>query len=403
MNKEVFKLMKQRYGKVVLILCGLILLLFLYSSSNFTSDWLSDYKYSTSSEFEKEFKENQVINYESDNDEPAPYANLDEYITSCLSLFHNLQKNTDEKHYDKNSSYSWNMYRPSYYLPAFALLFIAFSVFFIDLKTNFNAFLFASGISRKKIFWAKTLFIGLPVLATYALGHFIQLAIIYARIPHEFINAPLQVLLSSIVSAIASGCLYYAMGSFIGVLVGNMFFGPLTAIVYTAMWYNLPGAIYGLDNAVGSWHHGLYYSNNTGRKLIERFFLSGINKESGMWQSWLAFGLLTALFLVLASRAYQKISLEENGSYLLVRSWRAPVFLFMSVLSSFVFCPGMYNPVTDYMMRKQTYPNTGIASYIFNTILFVAIIFVICWVIVYFPIIKRKISSWREKRITKIA
>lgn len=394
--------MKQRYGKAVLAVCLLIIGVFTYGGHEYTQRWEKLYDRTSTDQFEEEFLSgsDDFAYWDEEKGETVYYTDAKSYRAAMLPLFRTSGKRNFSKSYQSSNRYFWNSRMPEIIFPAILFLFIGFAAFFIDLKTSFNQFLFSSGVSRKKLFAGKTLFIGLSAVLAFIAGNLVLLAFLYARIPHMYINAPLWVLLISIARAALSACYYFAAGSFLGVLLGNMIFGPVTIGLFFFMSVWLPNAVAELLSTV----QGLLYGyDHITPSSAQRFFLEFMSKDTGTWQSWVLFFILTAVLLFAALKAYQKISLEENDNYLLIRSWRLPVMLLMGSICSFFAVTIFDNPLMRYIYASVHNPGLQLSTYAIEFVLIILVCFLICWMIVYFSDIKKHFMTLRGKRKGKLA
>lgn len=402
MNKQLFTLLKLRYGKVTLIGAVIILALFLFSSITLVGSWNTEKEYFTSDEFKTEYQENprNYTYWGEDGSRDIPYDSAQDYIDDQLMLFRKLDvyvPDVYEAGYNPDTNYAWNIYGSgSPVIPAVTFLFIGFLLFFIDLKTSFNTFLFSSGFSRKQTFFGKFFFVGIPLLAAYTLGNSIKLGWIAANIPNEYINSPMWVLVMSAINCLIFAIFFFAIGSFIGTLVGNLVFGPITLIVFAYMLGATPYALGQAYNTYLGFRPEQTIANGLSSINFELLFRNDFTKFAGNWVVW-CFCLITTLILILLTfKGYQKISLENNGQYLLLPKWRVPIVLLMGAFSSLCSL-ALSNPLDSYLFQETMGYHPSLVEYVFRFLVQLVLVFAICWLVVYSSKIMQVINRRREK------
>ncbi|MDH6365748.1 ABC-type transport system involved in multi-copper enzyme maturation permease subunit [Enterococcus sp. PF1-24] len=413
-NKQLSNLLKQRYGKAVIAGCLLFIIAGLLSGLNFANNWQGNYDYYHSKEFTETFEEfPENFTYWDENlQKEVPYESIDDFRTPTYPLFVNYSsenirdfrsyiadKSYPEysselynlrfaKDYNEDYPYEWNNQQSSFTSQPVPVIFLAigFLLFFIDLKTSFNTLLFSSGFNRKEIFKGKILMVGVPLLAAYVVSLLAYLTVLYAKIPHEYINAPLSVFLNCIFSLLVTAIICYAAGCFIGVLTGNLIFGPLTLVgfglVSMGLTYSINEVLFALENRP--------ISDYTYRDIL---FLE-FGKNTGDWQAWLSWGVLAVIILWFSQKAFTQISLEENGAYLLLPKWRLGIFLLMvTYVTSIIILP----TIVDYLYPRGIMEIEPAQIIIELIILFLTIL-IICGSLVYSSAIKRRFIQWQDRR-----
>ncbi|HLQ39907.1 MAG TPA: hypothetical protein VK118_02995 [Tetragenococcus sp.] len=353
MNKMIREIYSQRYSKVIWIVCILIVLFYVYTGYSNVNGWQSNQKYLFSEDFvNKEFKlesEDYVKDYTEDG-QPIYYHSLDEYRKDQLTLYNQeltyLPKLDDYENlgFEGREIKSADSYQPGFTylnnigsdnseltLMVVVLFILGFLLFFLDQKTNFNRFLFSLAVKRKKLFSQKILFVGLPLTFTLALSILMNVLINYYGIPNIYLNATLAQLLYSGFSQLILLLFVFSAGCFFGVLLGNLVFGPLALLL-------------GLSFAVSA---DLFYTELV--KLIQLFspnsrflyfsglFISYPQKSGSPWYILLILVMASLIFIALANKIFNQISLENDGHFITVPHLQLAVFLTMFILSSIYF------------------------------------------------------------------
>ncbi|MFD2728707.1 hypothetical protein [Enterococcus camelliae] len=199
---------------------------------------------------------------------------------------------------------------------------------FIDYKTNFVVLLFGSKFSRKRIIRTKIIMgtIAITLSATAAiLGN---LAIVYARIPHQYINISLTYLLAFHGCMLLIGLLLY----FIALLAGTVCGQYITGIG------SLIGFIFGLSLIVNSATEYLSYLNS-GSAGNDNYYVRNLYGLYPSYQAWGIMSLGIVLLIILLYQTtvhlYPKLSLENRNQFILYPKLRWPLTIFASLFSAF--------------------------------------------------------------------
>lgn len=342
MNKQLRKVYDARYKIPLLILFFGFLIFYLGSGISHVNNWKNMKNYFESEEFIDAYNENPEhysIGYDYEKEQEIYPKNIEEYQTRSLQVFQqgfimnypNSFTESIEKEY-LPGVYYWNSFGAELLtLSAFILFLIGFGLFFIDLKTNYNQFLFSLSWTKKAIFRGKIIYFVLPLLGSLALGTLGNLLISYTFIPAKYLNASFLQLLYSGFSHWSFLVFALAGGLLLGTLLGNLVLGPLTvglvlfSLMTTSDLYN---------QIVQLTQH------YTGKNIwfdFRALFVSIPGKTSSPWFALLLFFGLAFFAIFLAEKVYQQISLENNGRMLTVPSLRLPVFITLTVLSSLWF------------------------------------------------------------------
>lgn len=397
MLKQIYR---HRYGKPLLILLIAILALHLYSGFASVKSWQSDYEHYNSKKFEENFKDFPESYYDTTRIEVTP-ENTDEILKDFkenqLQVYYDLLDATKaDSTYNQNTVYGNTRV---YAIGSFVLLLAAasgFLLFFADLKTSFNQFLFSLGLSKKEIFWKKILYCGLPLILATLLSKTLMAAILAQGIPHMYLNTNFPQLMLSVISSTILTALYFAIGCFVGSLVGNLVSGTL---VMTLLFFSsllIPGAIQSVMNWILTYRSGNDFTTDTTN--VHTYFVTDIGKTGGQPIMWLVFPLLTMILLFWASKGYEKISLEENGHFLLVPQFRWPIWLLMTVYGT-IFITANGSLWSNYVYQRNEFgESVSITPVLLSYLLLVLFLAAICFVIVFFDELRRSYLNRRSVR-----
>lgn len=338
MSNQVSTILKKRYFLATLFTCLLIFFFTIYPANRDLSNWRIQKTYYHSSEFIKDFNSNEEFYiYKKD----PMYENLSkkerlaQYQKESLFLFQQAKSS------DENGNYAKEY--PRYYSNfltenSFVLLAIVagsgFLLFFVDLKTSFNSFLFSLGCSKKMIYWLKYILVGIPILLSILISKFFYLGILFNTIPKEYINISFKQLILSILASWIMYIFYFCATSFIGLTMGNMILGPLTVIAFTVSWNSFIISVINLKD---------FISNNNSEYLFPLINFE-ITRSPINFVIISILGILSLISLALSHILYPKISLEKNGDYLLFDFLRWPILLIIVfyITSTIVFYRGYY-------------------------------------------------------------
>lgn len=344
MSKQLITILKKRYVVFLVLAIAAILSLYTFSGIKGVRSWEINSEYFRSKEHLDMLK-----------DEESNFFNEDKYqglsFDEKVKLYQgdNLNIIRYDYFYDETITGKQNkdLYNSFYYSEAFLPLLIlvsaaGFLLFFADLKTSFNSFVFSLGVPKREVYWYKHLLISVPFLLSILLGKFILTGIILANIPEQFINISTVEMLSSIVGSWITLVFFFFTGSFIGLVTGSLILGPLTVLGFTLTinWF-VAGYVNGWNYVVGNHSDAsLFYQSNF-------FYELGQNKVN--WSNVVITLVGILLIIFVSSLLYTKLSLEKNGNYLLFDSIRIPVlllFIFYAVVI-FTFSSGLYPYVSD--------------------------------------------------------
>lgn len=208
-----------------------------------------------------------------------------------------------------------------------------FLVSFLNYKTDFLQILFSSGYKRKQILKSSILTSLIPLILMAITAVSINLVILYSRIPHQYINYPLDKIIFYQFCILLVAICYYFLGFFSGTILGQGITGALSLI----------GFVFGLElikqnildilnnvfnNILNNKNDGIYYQS---------FFV-----RFDTYSHWLILDgfviLTTFLFYFSAQYFYQRLSLEERGNYLLFPKFRFPISLVAGLFTAYSIC-----------------------------------------------------------------
>lgn len=367
MDKNLRNIFQARYKAVLLFL--VVGFFALYAGGGFSTvkGWNFTYDWLNSDEFKNDFN-NPENNYTKGYDEDGellPYLDIEEYQLRSLVLFnpsyssaYSTQTNDSNTRFKPDQSYErghvyWSQFAfLSLLLIALCLFLLSFALFFIDSKTNFNAFLFSLSYKKKEIFRAKLLYLGIPVMTSIALGIIIHQVTIYLLIPDIYVNATLGQMLYSGLTHWVFLLFTSLAGSFLGVLLGNLVTAPLMIGIGILSLSQLDQFSTHFQGLLELLHLGSV--NQFFEQTIRSYSSIAINHLDKTGATFLAllllFGLTILLFLV-AEKIYENTSLESNGKVLTVPRYRRRFFVTLAI------CTSLYYTIaaTDFLFHMDYY------------------------------------------------
>lgn len=352
-----YRLLWQK-SKVLLLLFSLLAITFLASNtrSNIVG-WQESYDFFYSDYFAKDFKANNYYLYESNGSQKK--VSLENYRT------HQLEVNPKKKSFPYTPTllgrerlyFRYDSLSKKNLLCIFLVLAFGFSMCFWDLKSKFNTFLFSLQYSRKQLFRSKFILYSLFLLGTIFIGSVLSEGMIYFSIPEKYIHWDWLQTLYAIFSCCLSYYFLFVIGVFLGVILGNLFTGPMI-ITFVALLYTL------FQQSIAFYPH---WEDWLGTAVHDAAF-NGMHPKQ-----IILYALLIAAFLFLSNHYYQRLSLETNGQFLQFSYLRLPAFLTMSIATTLV--------IISYIRRSSYITHLG--DYIYLFILFL-IITMLSAVIVYY-------------------
>ena len=336
MKKELQKLMLERYKWLMLGIVGVILLVCVQNVYGGISNWNYQNKElnkpSAETQFYKDLKDpdygydgKMYLYWDEKTGKDVTTSNFEEYKNYQLKVFAD-----DKNEQQMNLFYS----EPWFQLTVIAVI-LGMSVFFFDLKTNFNPLLFSSRFRRQDIYTMKIKLLGGTFLGTLVISKLIVLLALVTMIPKEYLNATFMELLPSQIGQIAVLSFIFMASSFAGLILGEWISGILTLVGF---WYTLPVFIGAFPIGLISkektvFTGGIYFNFYSILEMSKATFASELFKIS------LAIGL-SIVFYLWGKSLYSKVTLENNGSYLLFNHLRKPVQIVFTFYAFMIMASG---------------------------------------------------------------
>lgn len=325
MKKQLMTILKKRYGLSLIITCLFILLFYSYSGYKDVNNWKDTNAYYHSAQFDKDM---------------AGVTEEDNPMYTGLSL--NERKELERKNslnlfykttsYDEKGNLITNASDTSYFTMYFnedPLLLLAvivaagFFLFFVDLKTSFNEFLFSLGVSKRRIYFSKFALVSIPILSSVLLAKFLFVGIITTGIPAEYVNITTSELVTVVFASWTTCVMYFFIAAFIGVIAGNLILAPLTVIGFSL---SLGFFITACANA---WS---YFSSATADGFAaDSFFVYTVTKDPVSLTPIILAIVLSFTVFVIGSLLFPKLTLEKKGDYLLFDQLKLPVVIAMTI------------------------------------------------------------------------
>jgi hypothetical protein len=316
MNKELWMILKKRYGRLLIFVCLAIIVSYIYIGITNVATW---------KEQERMFDE----------------------VISIQKKQNNVQLSKKEYLLLFNQGTEYNEVGPAVYYTTYfneiphlllaAIVLVGFCMFFIDLRTGFNEFLFTLGVSKKKIYVYKYLFIALPFLGSVLLAKIFYMAIVVTGIPSEYVNISLMQLGAYLLGNMITNFLYFSCAAFIGAVTGHILWGPFAAFSF---WLSLNYFITGCINAY------YYFAGNDPTTLItseNKFLVYTITKEPVNVIALISAVLFSIGMIFLGERLFSRLSLETKGQFLLFKQLNWPLLLILIIYVPLTLVFGMNN------------------------------------------------------------
>lgn len=339
MNKQLMIILKKRYGLALIVTSLLILVFYGYLGINDVNRWKEMESYYDSEQYIKD------LNEIADEENPR-YKGLsvDERLAldkkEGLSLFYQTNSYDEQgkiiSDSDKDQPYYSMYFNENSLLLIAVVSTIGFFLFFADLKTSFNEFLFSLGVSKRRIYYSKLVLIALPILLSILLAKILFVGIITTGIPAEYVNISMTDLAKNILASWTTCILYFFVSVFIGLVTGNMLLGPLTAFGFCV---SLEFFITGITNA---WY---YFTHATTDVYITgKFFVYTVTKDPISTVPIMLAVVSSLLLFVLGAILFPSLTLEKRGNYLLFDKLKIPVIVAMTIYVPIVlvFSQGIY-------------------------------------------------------------
>ena len=353
MHTNLRNIFHTRYKAILLLITFGLFAVYVTSGISTVDGWNNEREWLQSKEFKENF-EDPTSGYIKGYDESGKeitYQDIEEYRLEDLTLFKKMAYGTEfldsDEYFEPDVSYErgkiyWNSYDYSYIsmIPLFIFL-LGFGLFFIDLKTNFNTLLFSLPFTKKQIFRGKLLYWGIPLMLAIGLGSIFHQLIVYLMIPAPYVNATLGQMLYAGLSHWIFTLLAFLIGSFFGVLLGNLVTGPLMIV---AGLISLDPSNQFLNNLSNLFKYlkldsiNIFFSQLFGD--FSSMAISSLGKTGSTLPTLIVFLLLTGVAFLLAENIYQNISLENNGKVLTVPRYRKRFFVILAFFTTLYFTFG---------------------------------------------------------------
>lgn len=206
---------------------------------------------------------------------------------------------------------NWNVYMGAYFsgFPGWIVAVYWLAGLLImnqDLKDNFNQFLFASGFSRRRVYWSKIKIAMAALFVIAVLTIALEYGMLWVMKPAGvgFHLAWPGVLTSWIVGLLSS------IGMFSLTWFAALIVGQTGALVVTIVGFTL--------SLVGSSTISVNILRESGVAL---------NAEQQTWLMGVSFLVAAIILFVWGAALYNHLSLEHNGEYLLFPKLKVPVYI----------------------------------------------------------------------------
>lgn len=371
----------ERYKKVLIAACLLVIATGIFNAVIENNQWKNTYNDPYNKENFEQHRED--ISYWDDEEEKnITFTSFAEYQKYQLMFYSSplpYYKTSKASDYSADILYRSNF--STYFISALSLIvpLAGFLCFFIDQKTGFNHFLFSLGISRKELFKKKIVYLGLPFLVSILIGQSLYVLLIHWLIPAPYMNATLEQLFTSMISNFSLLFFLLCVSVFIGSMVGNVFFGPLTLGVFLFLMSWLPDSIYSLGNIIK-------LANGTYLEVFPRtLFVDSVGKTGGNIWTNLIMTILSLLLIFWAYKKYQTLSLENDNAYLLHKESRWPIWAIMTIFTSFILNTNILDPWFFFLQRRiYDHATDSISGPIISNLVVSLIVGGICLIIVFF-------------------
>lgn len=398
----------KRYGKVLMAVIVVILGIFVMQTSSVVRSWHSNQEWLHSAKFKQDFladpKGYGDYDYDELGRETFKEYTLEEYIEKESYLFANRQAVNAQGHFQNVEDSYTRTGDSAFYLATGLVALCGFLMFFIDQKTSFNRYLFSLAVSRKKLFWDKMRYLALPLVGAFVLGIGLMIVGFSFGIPKPYLNISLGQLMASGFLGTVTCIFFLAISCFMGSMLGNLVFGPLTYVIFMWSLYLLPNILSNIYE-LGYYllHHqsipdtsNSFYGNGRAHLYVFRL---GTNPIS--WSVVVGMLLFSALLIFWAYRKYQTLSLEHDGEYLLHKESRWPVWLIATI---YLTCFGIfgYTQIWSAYIYNQLYPNVGwdtsFKQAIFASVFWFVVAVVISTLLLFFGPIRKWLREKKEHR-----
>lgn len=384
MDKQLLIILKKRYG-FFLILCILFIFLYYsYTSIQGLAEWKNSEQFYDSAKFKTSIDKNNIEDYAfafeetEKNFAPKTVEEIQEKLKlNNLQIFHRyMYQDILENEILAYSSRYFSLFNnvESILLILFICL-LGFSLFFFDLKTSFNEFLFSSSISKKKIYCYKYLFLALPLLLAILFSKLAALLIIIGTIPKQYIALNLSALISYIIFSWLLLVFYFILASLIGLVCGHTLLGGITVCGLTL---SIPSFCDAFNNSF------IYLGKES--TLFENPFYHQLTDDTISPLKYMSVIIICCLFVGIGYWLFPKIALDKKGDYLLVDQFKLLTLLLMSI----------YIPI---LYVFPTVPSVDMKITLLRYIICLILTLIVGFSIIYH---KQLMYWWHEKKLKTI-
>lgn len=328
MNKQLSHLLLKRYGKFLVAIIVIVIGKNLLTTISSINQWQREQKVAFEPAENRKYSNFEV-------DENGKYlmtfynGTVDKYTTDYVE-FRDYQLTFFIEDWGSNHFGQYYLYDGSLYYDEFAdfliitCIIIGFSLFFFDLKTNFNTLLFSSRFSKKQIYWHKHLIVGGTLGLSLLIGKLMTVAGLWLAIPQPYMNTSFSALVNTGLFTVFLALSVYSISSIVGLLLGEWFTAVITLIGF---WWTFPI----FSNSLTDLFNLGYYFVSGGDNRYSPFYNPIGEFVFELTTTKVSFSLFILLLgviilsLLIGAYWFKKTSLEANGHYLLFKQLQRPV------------------------------------------------------------------------------
>ncbi len=328
MNNGLAHLLLRRYWKMMVLLLVVLVGNAVYVSATFVGDWKLAYSYYHSDEFKKMFNEDEEIKqdgkiylYSKENGEEVYTNSYQEYVDFNATVF------------NESGFYSYDLTGGYFYTTAIVAAIAGCLLFMFDLKTHFNTLLFSSRFSKKSIYFMKHLLVTGTFVLSLIISKIVYLAILLSNIPEKYLNAGLMELMPSVVVNVLALATTFIAASLLGLVLGEWISGLGTVAFFFVTFDMFTSQLYAASEQIAAY----YEKTNQLWPFINMLTTPAIQPRV-VHPGEVALPLLLSGCCLLAGAAlYQRLSLENNGNYLMFDKLRKPMQLLIVIYTVMLF------------------------------------------------------------------
>ncbi|MGM0124913.1 hypothetical protein IGI37_002307 [Enterococcus sp. AZ194] len=398
MSIDIKQIIKMRYQKFVIIGMLLLGLFYLVNINSEFRQWKSISEYYHSETFQADYEENveHFVYYPEDGTVAIPYKNINEYIRANTYLYGDANGGQDPNLLSNKEIKSDAIYPNTFFMEnswVFMVIFflLGFLLFFVDLKTNFNTFLFSLGVTRRQIFLEKLKVVAVPLLGTLLLAKLAFIASIYLLIPFELINVQLSTLLLTALNSWLITFLYFTFGLFIGAAVGNLIFALVIVVSFFVSSMYIPSSLTNYLYAIN------FYKTQDFERNYYRYLDFSIEIGKSPVNLWvcLAMFLVSLLLVFISWSIFKQTSLEKSNQNLLIDKSRLPITILVIVYSCFIF----WGEAFTYALTIVPYKSIDTVYFISRCLISGVLIAVVTIGVIYMAPLKKRLLRFVRRAV----